>query len=140
MRLFIQSVHGASTADPRPDRPALNNGAPRLNAVPGNERRAPITRAESPSLAAGRVEGRVAFHNRLGCELEFVSYRLEREACGWAGCRWKVMVSGDYRIYPGTTATIWFGAPCHSGSSQYRTGGTWDGFHYTYSQAVRITC
>jgi hypothetical protein len=101
-------------------------------------------RQSTPSVrrpnATGRVEGRVAFHNSLGCEQEYVFYRLEREACGWAGCRWKIMTSGDYRIYPGTTATVWFGAPCHSGSSQYRTGGTWDGFHYTYSQAVRITC
>jgi hypothetical protein len=99
-----------------------------------------LIRAEEPYLVGGTVEGRIYFHNSAGCEGTWGYYKIQREACGWAGCRWKEITHGSVELHPGETYTIFMGGPCHVGSSRYRTAGTWGGLHYTYSAGVMITC
>jgi hypothetical protein len=96
--------------------------------------------AQTPYRSGGSVVGRVRVVNSVGCGNDLAFTRLEREACGWAGCRWRVIDNYDAYVYAGADWTIVLSAPCHAGTSQYRTAGSWDGFHYTRSQPVTISC
>jgi hypothetical protein len=88
--------------------------------------------------------GTVSFSRGSGCSNDF-SYTqsyMERDACGLAGCNWRVEASDGYGpLAAGTSVQIRLWKRCgNTNSDRWRTGGKWGGGYINYSTAVWLNC